>query len=150
MIFDRISHRDCYETIPGLKEILDTMAEIHKDNMPKELIQIDGANSFINPASIITRPVNLCRYEAHRQYADVHYIIEGTEEIIVSDLSEVTEIEVFSKDKDIGFYEGDQGTVCILKPGDFLVCFPQHAHKVAVAPSACSDVLKLVGKLRVG
>jgi YhcH/YjgK/YiaL family protein len=149
MILDSLDHRDCYKDIPGLKDILDAIASIHKENMLTEKLVIDGENSFINPVSFTTKNLSETRFEAHRKYADIHCVIEGTEEIIVSDIRNVKEIESFSLERDIGFYQGDNGTICILKPGDFLVCFPQDAHRVAIAPGNPSPITKVVGKLRV-
>jgi YhcH/YjgK/YiaL family protein len=149
MILDALNHRSCYAEMTELKSILDAMAEIHSDSMPQTKMIIDGDKAFINPVTLTTKPFAETQFEAHQRYADVHCIIAGTEEIIVNDLSKVTEIEAYSKEKDIGFYQGESGTVCILKPGDFLVCFPQDAHRVAIAPSIPGTVIKLVGKLRI-
>jgi YhcH/YjgK/YiaL family protein len=149
MILDSLDYRSCYAEMPELKKILDAMADIHADAMPRTKIVIDGDRAFINPVQMTTRPFAETKFEAHKRYADVHCVISGTEEIIVNDLSKVKEIETYSEEKDIGFYQGENGTVCILKPGDFLVCFPQDAHRVAIAPSIPDAVIKLVGKIKV-
>lgn len=149
MIFDSLDHRDCYYDIPGLKEILDTLAVIHDTNMPQTKLVLDEDKSFINPVVLTTKPLSETRYEAHQRYADVHCVVEGTEEIIVNDISYLEELEPYSKESDVGFYQGTNGTVCVLKPGDFLVCFPQDAHRVAIAPGDPGPVIKLVGKLKV-
>ncbi|NLH63768.1 MAG: DUF386 domain-containing protein [Erysipelotrichaceae bacterium] len=149
MILDSLDHRSCYAEMPELKKILDAMAEIHAETMPRTKIVIDGDRAFINPVQMTTKPFAETKFEAHKRYADVHCVISGTEEIIVNDLSKVKEIETYSEEKDIGFYQGENGTVCILKPGDFLVCFPQDAHRVAIAPSIPDAVIKLVGKIKV-
>lgn len=149
MILDRLIHRDSYSSMAELKIMLDRMAEIQIDSLPDGKEEISENGSFLFPVQLITKPLDQCRYEAHRKYADIHCILAGTEEIIVSDLSTVTEIEPYSDEKDIGFYEGNEGTVCIQKPGDFLICFPQDAHRVAIAPTAPGRVIKLVGKIPV-
>ncbi|MCH3962147.1 MAG: YhcH/YjgK/YiaL family protein [Solobacterium sp.] len=149
MILDSLDHRGCYAEMTELKSILDVMAEIQPDTMPQSKMIIDGDKAFINPVLLTTKPFAETKFEAHQRYADVHCIIAGIEEIIVNDLSKVTEIEAYSKENDIGFYQGESGTVCILKPGDFLVCFPQDAHRVAIAPSIPDAVIKLVGKIKM-
>ena len=149
MILDSLDNRRFYENIEGLKEILDALAEIHADNMPAEKMIIDEERSFINPVHLTTKPLSETHFEAHRRYADVHCVIEGTEEIIVSDIHTVKAIQPFSEENDFGLYDGEEGTVCILKPGEFLVCFPQDAHRVAIAPDSPAPVVKCVGKVRV-
>lgn len=149
MILDSLDNRSFYEDIDGLKEILDVLADIHEDNMPAERLVIDEERSFINPVHLTTKPLSETHFEAHRRYADVHCVVSGTEEIIVSDIHKVKEIQPFSQENDFGLYDGEAGTVCILRPGDFLVCFPQDAHRVAIAPKDPAPVAKLVGKLKV-
>lgn len=150
MILDCLSNRDSYTGISGLKEILDVLAELNADTLGKEKIVIDGEKAFINPVSLKTKPLEECIFEAHQKYADIHCVLSGTEEIIVRDIAQLRTVKQYSEELDVGFYEGDPGTVCILRPGDFLVCFPQDAHKVAIAADGeCTDVIKAVGKLKV-
>lgn len=149
MIFDSLDNRSSYEDIPGLKQILDALAEIHDTNMPQARVVLDDGRAFLNPVILTTKPLAETRFEAHRRYIDIHCVIQGEEEIIVNDIHNVKEIQTFSILDDIGFYDSDQGTVCILKPGQFLVCFPQDAHRVAIAREKPASVMKLVGKLKV-
>ncbi len=94
MILDSLDYRSCYAEMPELKKILDAMADIHADSMPQTKMVIDGDKAFINPVTLTTKPFAETKFEAHQRYADVHCIIAGTEEIIVNDLSKVTEIEL--------------------------------------------------------
>ena len=149
MILDSIAHRSCYEGIDGLKEVLAYMASVQNRPLPSSRIDLLEDRAYVQPVSFTSKPLEQCRYEAHRRWIDVHFIVSGTEKIIVSPLCEVHALTEFSAEKDIGFYEGTGGTACILCPGDFLVCFPQDAHKVAIAPEQPGLVQKLVGKIRV-
>lgn len=149
MIFDSIDHRSCYEDIPGLKDILEALSQINAENIPAERVVLHGDDSFINPVSFTSKKLDETKFEAHRRYADIHYVLAGEEEIIVNDVNGLDEVQKYSDKDDVGFYMGDKGTVCVLKPGDFLVCFPQDAHRVCIAPCEPAPVRKLVGKLRV-
>lgn len=149
MILDRIQYRSFYCENAALNSVLEAMAAVGRDDFPSETILLDGEQAYINPVCFTTKPEAECLFEAHRRYADVHYIVEGCEKIVVSDLSGVAAKHAYNEEKDIGFYTGDQGTACVLHAGDFLVCFPQDAHKVAIAAGAPAPVKKLVGKIRV-
>ncbi|NCB33135.1 MAG: DUF386 domain-containing protein [Erysipelotrichia bacterium] len=150
MILDRLNHRESYSSIPGLKKILDILNELTAETLSKERIVIDEDHIFINPVSLTTKPKSECIFEAHRKYADIHCILSGTEEIIVSDISDLSIVKPYSEESDVGFYKGMHGTACILNPGDFLVCFPQDAHKVAIAADGnCREVIKAVGKIKI-
>lgn len=147
MIFDKIQNRETYSAEPRLRAVLDYLAEVRE--LPEGPVELMNRDAFVNPVCLRTKPESQCLYEAHRKYADVHYILEGQEKILVRDVGEVSLYIPYSEEKDIGFYTCDRGTCCILGPGDFLVCYPQDAHKVAIAPDVPGTVKKLVGKIRV-
>ena len=149
MIFGKICHYHSYRGDEKLNKVLSYMAGITPDTFPQEQIKLDGDSVFVNPVCFTTKPESECLYEAHRRYADIHFIVEGCEKIIVSDISAVVEHTSYSDEKDIGFYTCESGAVVVLHPGDFLVCYPQDAHKVAIAPDSPAPVKKLVGKIRV-
>lgn len=146
MILDKITHRASYSADSRLEKVLAYMAA---GEFPAEQVKLDGDAVFVNPVCFTTKPESECLYEAHRRYADVHFIVEGCEKIIVSDIDAVTVHTPYSEEKDIGFYTCEEGTACVLHPGDFLVCWPQDAHRVAIGPEGPAPVKKLVGKIRV-
>ena len=90
-----------------------------------------------------------CMYEAHQKYIDVHYIIEGVERIATADVSSLQIQTPFSEEKDIGFYQGDESGGYLLKAGEFMVCFPSDAHKVAMMDKSPEIVKKIVVKIKV-
>lgn len=149
MILDKIEHRASYRDMPDLTLALDYMVGVAADAMPEATVQLAGDDVFVNPVCFTTKPDEDCLYEAHERYADIHYILEGCEKIIVSDRAQVTEVTAYSAARDIGFYRCDDGVVCVLHPGDFLVCFPQDAHRVAMQVEGPAPVKKLVGKLKM-
>ena len=88
-------------------------------------------------------------YEAHQKYIDVHYIIEGVERIATADVSSLQIQTPFSEEKDIGFYQGDESGGYLLKAGEFMLCFPSDAHKVAMMDKSPEIVKKIVVKIKV-
>ena len=147
MILDKIQNHATYGDNALLSKVLTYMAQCRE--LPAEPVKLDGDLAFVNPVCFTTKPESECLFEAHRRYADVHFILEGCEKIVVRDIHDVELHTPYSEEKDIGFYTSDEGTVCVLHPGDFLVCYPQDAHKVAIAPASPAPVKKLVGKVRV-
>ena len=99
-----------------------------------------------------TVPQTEARYEAHRKYIDIQYIIKGKETIYWSPLSEVEEIEPFNEDKDIGFYEkAVPHAILKLHEGEFGIFYPCDAHKPSFHEdeNEASFVEKAVVKIRV-
>ena len=149
MIFDKIDNRASYSHEPRLKKVLDYLASITPETFPTEGTVLDGDLAFVNPVCFTTKPEEACIFEAHRRYADVHFVVEGCEKVIVRDIDAVTLHTPYSEEKDIGFYTCDEGVAVVIHPGQFLVCYPQDAHKVAIGPEGPAPIKKLVGKVRV-
>ncbi|MCR5266669.1 MAG: YhcH/YjgK/YiaL family protein [Cyanobacteria bacterium RUI128] len=87
-------------------------------------------------------------FEAHRLYADIQYIISGEEKIGVTDYSNCTTSVKYSKDADIEFLKGE-GTYHNMKQGDFMILYPQDAHKPSISADSKTEVRKAVVKVRL-
>lgn len=149
MILDNIRHRSAYAEQQDLSLVLEYFFAADEETFPARRVELLENRIFVNPAEFTTKPESECVFEAHRRYADVHYIVSGCERITVSPLESVSPLGPFDAEKDFGLYGGGGGTVCILRPGDFLVCYPQDAHRVSAAVEGPAAVRKLVGKIRV-
>jgi YhcH/YjgK/YiaL family protein len=147
MILDTLAHRSSYRDLPELSLVLEYLAAITPENFPDRRAELLPPRVFVNPSCFVTRPEAECRFEAHRRCADVHCVVEGCERITVADIARTVPQGPFDPERDIGFYDCREGTVCVLRPGDFLVCFPQDAHRVGAAAGEAAPVRKLVAKI---
>lgn len=91
-------------------------------------------------------------FEAHKKFADVQVIMKGTERIDWADLDTCTEMvsEEYSKGGDIAFYKDPEFvSKVILDEGEFMIMFPEDAHKPCVKPTADASqpVTKIVFKV---
>ncbi len=148
MIFDRVSRRSCYRDFPALAEALGYFASLPRGAFPAGQAAL-ARGVLVNPVCFSTKPEAECRFEGHRLFADVHFLLEGEEKIVLCDESRGTPLDEFDEPRDIGFFACPSGTALVLRPGDFLVCFPHELHKVAVAPGLPAPCRKLVAKLPV-
>ena len=89
------------------------------------------------------------RYEMHKKYADIQYIVSGRERLLQT-FGPLAEAEPFREDADIGAYEdGEAENITYLCAGEFVLYLPGEYHK----PSLCFDgvntdeVVKLVVKI---
>lgn len=149
MIFDSIRNRENYKENGKIYQALCYLAEIKRweEVFPDTVIQ-EGA-IVANPVTFVSKEEKECMYEAHEKYIDVHYIMEGVERIATADVSSLQIKTPFSEQRDIGFYQGDESGRYLLKPGEFMVCFPSDAHKVAMMDKTPETVKKIVIKIRV-
>lgn len=107
-----------------------------------------GDDVYINCFSYETMESDQVFFEAHRDYLDLHVVLEGEEKIEVSYRENLEEFERDLTADYIG-YKGKTETTCFMRPGDFLIVFPEDAHKVKVKTDQVCQVKKAVFKIRV-
>ena len=152
MILDRIENAKVYSAVnEGINKVLDFAKGLTPDTYPTERLYMDGEKLFINFPVYETHAKKDGMTEAHRQYIDVMYMVEGCETIYVKDvnvLKKVTKeydhaIDALLADID------DDATAVRLEAGSFLILFPEDAHAPACdTPEAKNlKVKKLIGKV---
>ena len=122
------------------------------ENLTEELTgQIELSPGIIlNPVSFKTKEEHECLFEAHERFYDVHIILSGEERILVSSVENLKVVKSYDTVNDIMFLEGDAEKEYILKQGDWLVCLPEDAHKVGMAPTNKRiPIKKVVAKIMV-
>ena len=98
--------------------------------------EIDGDEVFANVQELVTVPAGEKSYEAHRRYADIHYVVSGTELICVAPVGECEPVGEFSEADDFGlFTPGDREASAVLRAGDLVVTPPCDAHKPGCCPA---------------
>ena len=116
MIKGNISNIENLSNLPemiinGLNYIKNTNFSSLKDGK----IFIDGENMFVNIQTYMTKED--ANYEAHRKYADIQYIISGSEKIGVTDYKTCSTVIAYDEANDIEFLSGT-GNDVVLKEGE--------------------------------
>lgn len=155
MIFDSIANANAYL---GICETLDIalnyiqkqdFASLRPGSYP--IAREDVFMSVVEKEAIKMKPCegnNHYRLEAHREYADIHVLIAGSEQIWVGDVSGMRLVSDFDEN-DCGFYAGEVAAKCILSPGSFVVCMPQDAHMGAITEKEAAVLKKALLKVRI-
>lgn len=110
-------------------------------------IQLSGGNRIL-VQDVTTAPADSKICEAHRQYLDVQYIVEGEEVVGWAPLETLTLEGEFNTTKDVGKYAGPVDYMRI-GAGYCYVAFPEDAHKPGVYLDKPCTIKKLVLKLKV-
>ncbi|HJB00304.1 MAG TPA: YhcH/YjgK/YiaL family protein [Candidatus Mediterraneibacter merdavium] len=148
MIFDSIDNKDSYKHFPLLFQALDFLSNLPENTLPSTGTILIEDQLFFNPVTLVSKPESECIFEAHRKYIDLHYIVEGVERIGTADITALTETVPYSEEKDIGFFAGTADGYYNLKPGQFMLCFPHDAHKVAIMSDRPAPIKKIVFKIK--
>ena len=131
--------------IPGLEEAVEVMAAV--TDLTPRTIPLSGNNRIIIQ-SYNTKLPSEGRPEAHREFLDIQYVVEGEECMGWAPVDSLTLDGEFNTGSDIGFYTGHVDMIRI-GAGKCYVVFPEDAHMPGIAvadPKAC---VKMVVKLKV-
>ena len=148
MIFDSLKNKENYKHFPALYQALNYLDSLPDLELPAPRVVLNEDKLFCNLVTFISKPEDQCLYEAHRNYIDLHFIVSGTERIATSDIRSLTSEIPYAPEKDIEFLQGDADGCYELKPGQFMVCFPCDAHKVAMMTDHPAEVKKIVFKIK--
>lgn len=97
------------------------------DEASNERITIRDGEFWINIAEFEEISAGEKHLEAHRDFLDLHFIIEGEEHFGYADAEGLTEVKAYDKENDYLLLSGEADALT-LKKGDFCVFFPEDAH----------------------
>ncbi|NOY75621.1 MAG: DUF386 domain-containing protein [Kiritimatiellaeota bacterium] len=148
MIFDSLKNAGIYAgTSVRLRMAFDFLSDTDFSAVQDGKIKLDGENVFAIVQSYESRPLEDSKWEAHREYIDVQFIISGSEKIGVAKLDGLSPETEYDESGDCRLFNGD-GDMLTLCPGDFAVLYPWDAHMPGVAIDAPEKVRKVVVKIR--
>lgn len=149
MIFGNIRQEGTYRFLPReLRECFDYAAANHLIGFEKGSHAIDGERFFVNVVEYETTTPEKRFWEAHRKYLDVHFMLDGQEQIDLNFIENMQQKEFVEKD-DFLPLEGDSNSHVALRPGDFLICYPHDGHRTAVAVDGPEKIKKAIFKVRI-
>ena len=89
---------------------------------------IDGDDVFILVQSYDSKSIDNCGFEAHKKFADVHFVAEGFEYLGYGPLERAGEpITEYDSKADAVFFEKECQFV-LLQKGDIAIVFPHDVH----------------------
>lgn len=110
--------------------------------------EIDEKRLFVNIVEYETVEAEKRFWEAHREYLDVHLMLDGTEQIDLNFIENMDVKDYVPKD-DFLPMEGPKNSSVILHKGDFLICYPSDGHRTAVAVEHSEKIKKAIFKVHI-
>jgi YhcH/YjgK/YiaL family protein len=97
-----------------------------------------------------TKPENENGYEAHRDWIDIQYLLQGTEIVRCLPLEYLKETTPYDPDKDAAFFEenGLKGQELLLGNRYFTILFPHDGHMPCLSSDHPATVKKVVVKVK--
>ena len=110
-------------------------------------IDIDGDNLYIRNILADGVPADKQPLEVHRNYIDVHILLEGVERIGWKALEEVTdEVKPYDAESDCALYVDKPTSYIDLRPGQFVIVYPEDPHAPLIGNG---KIHKLIAKVRL-
>lgn len=148
MIVDHIRNREKYYYLgEDYKKALDFFATVSGEPFEKADIAVPNSGVIVKARPMNTKPVEDCRFEAHREYADIHFVAYGKERIGYNDVKNLTEIS-FDAAKDAVDLEGE-GDLITLLPGYFLIALADDGHMPCVCVGEPAPLGKMIAKIKL-
>lgn len=112
--------------------------------------EIDGEDVFVSIQDYNTKPVEEGKFEAHKKYADIQFIIKGEERLGCRNIEGLIAIGEYDENNDIVFFESDiEKNFIFAKENDFIIFMPEDAHMPCIAIDSPSYVKKAVVKVKL-
>ena len=109
--------------------------------------KLDGEN-YANIDVYSPKPLENCKFEAHKKYIDIQMLLSGEEEIDIVKADGLEISEEYDEKRDIMFFKSSENFDSILlTPFKFVLIYPDEAHQPQVK-TRCDKVVKVVVKIR--
>ena len=150
MIIDDFEHAGRYKGLGArFEKVFRYLKDTDFSTMADGTYEIEGKDIWALLTSFKTEAEGARKFEAHKTYIDVQYLLNGNEIMYWAPARELDVEGAYSEEKDILFFKGSSPSSVHLKPGRFIVFFPQDAHKAGCQWKGQEDVRKVVVKVRV-
>ena len=150
MIFDSLANCEQYYNLSGLKEGFEFLKNTDLKNLPEGSYKIDGDRIFANVQSLTTKPKENKKWEVHRKYIDIQYVIKGSECMgfgLLNDFKTVK--EAYDDTRDVEFLDGEKYSFINVKEGNFTVFYPNDVHAPMLSVDKAEDIKKVIVKIAI-
>lgn len=151
MIFDLAKNLDFYKAL-GIGDRYAKAVDFLKKNDLKALepgkYEIDGKNVYANVVSYTTIPWEDAKFEAHENYTDIQYVIEGSEVMTYAPVDQLTLSVPYNAEKDVMFFDNSNpGLQIAVNEGEYLIFQPWDGHKPKAANGEPAPIKKVIVKI---
>ena len=150
MIYDRYENRELYYAChEGFRMGFDFIKQVAEENLPAGKYELDGKNVYASVQEY-TSKLDSEKFEGHRDYIDIQYIISGNEKMECAEAKYCQTMTAYNPEKDVEFFTcGGMKASMEFEAGSFAIFFPRDIHKPGVMLHEQVPVKKVVVKVRL-
>jgi len=149
MIVDALDNVDLYSTIhPLMPRAIEFLRRPDLAKLPAGRYPIDGEKVFAFVCDNQTRLADEGKWEAHRKFWDVQYVVQGRERMGYARLNGTSVKEPYNPETDLVFFK-TSGDFFNVRQGMFAVFTLQDVHMPGLAVEKPEAVRKVIVKIAV-
>lgn len=152
MIVDNLKNSEMYYGLSNkFEKAFEFIRKVAEENLPVGKYEIDGTGVYGLVQEYTSKTEEQGKFEGHRKYIDIQYIISGIERIEVIDISKAQPNTEYNNEKDIEFYDNNEKTVnVVLEAGEYVILYPNDIHKPGMTfGNEPTTVKKIVVKVKI-
>jgi len=149
MIIDQLKNAHLYY---GMSKKIATALKFLEDNnlsiMSSGRYAVDGDDIFALFQSYMTKDIQESKWEAHRRYIDVQFVLQGREKMGYASLERMEVVQDYDEETDVVFLEGE-GDFFTVPAGYFAIFAPDDVHMPGISADTSEPVKKFVLKIKI-
>ena len=151
MIYDSLEHASLYAPLhPAFEKAFAFLCESAKHTPQPGRYELDGDRLYAMVQTYSTRPSAEVKWEAHRKYIDIQFLLSGKERIGCANVEGMINPDAYNSDKDVQLSDAVKSPSYLsLSGGDFAIFYPQDAHQPTCEDGMTAAVVKIVVKVLV-
>lgn len=126
------------------------LAEQNLESLDTGKHELEGTDLYVMVDEYVPKETDSLKFEAHRNYADIQYVVSGQEKISIAPVDETIIVTAYDEETDVMYLSAVEAKDRIATPERFFVFFPSNAHRPSARVSDDSTtVKKIVVKVRL-
>jgi YhcH/YjgK/YiaL family protein len=148
MIADLLTNAGLYTALgPGIARGLRFLAETDLAGLAQGRHELDGQRLYALVNDCTPKPPGEGRWEAHRRYLDLQYVVSGVEHMGVAPIDRLSAGD-YDADRDMLRLSG-AGDYLTFGAGQFMILWPGDAHMPGIDAGVPGPVRKVVVKIAI-
>ena len=151
-VHDSVNIDEFYRQYHAKPELWKTVFEFMKQDLSSMEVgkyALVGDQAYATISEYETKEPENARWEAHKKYIDLQYVISGEEKMGILPLSQAKNAMAYNEQKDLIFYGDNDGDLHLATSEAFFLFFPNDVHRPCMKVDESAPVRKLVAKIAV-
>lgn len=141
MIIDKIENLNKYASLhPLFPQAFEYLQSVDLQALKIGKVNLQGNDLVVNIAETGIKSKEEALLETHNRFIDIQIPLSGVEVMGYTPRTDLPE-ETYNEEKDITFYAGLADTYLTVKPGMFVIFFPEDGHAPAITPESVKKVI---------